>query len=285
MMERRPYGNTGEQLSIIGFGGIVVMGAEPQEAKRRVQEAFDRGVNYFDVAPSYGDAEAKLGPAIEGLRDRIFLACKTGNRTKKEAAAELRESLTRLKTDHLDLYQLHAVSSVEEAEICLGPGGALEAFVEARDAGLVRYLGFSAHSAEAAVKLMESFAFDSILFPFNYTTYYQAGFGPQVMQMAQSKGVARLALKGMARRPWGENADRSIAQNTWYEPHTDPDEAELALRWTLSLPITAAIPPGDPDLFRLALDIGERYSPVTIAEREAIETRANLEKPLFALAA
>lgn len=284
MIQRRPYGDKPEQLSIVGFGGIVVMGAEQSEANRRVRAAFDRGVNYYDVAPSYGDAEEKLGPALVGLRDDVFLACKTGKRTKDEAAAELRRSLERLKTDRFDLYQLHAVSSVPEAETCLGPGGALEAFLEARDAGLVRYLGFSAHSAEAAVLLLERFPFDSILFPFNYTTYYQGGFGPQVLDAAQKRGAARLALKAMARRPWPEGADRSIAQNTWYEPHTDPADAEKALRWTLSLPITAAIPPGDPRLFGWALDFAERFQPMGEAEFEAMSVKAQEEKPLFTAA-
>lgn len=158
-MEQRAYGETGVSLSVIGFGGIVVMGAEQEEANRRVRAAFDRGINYFDVAPSYGDAESKLGPALVGIRDDVFLACKTGKRTRNEAAAELRESLERLQTDHFDLYQLHAVSSVEEAQTCLAPGGALEAFQEAQDAGLVKYLGFSAHNADAAVLLMEQFPF------------------------------------------------------------------------------------------------------------------------------
>jgi aryl-alcohol dehydrogenase-like predicted oxidoreductase len=283
-MEQRPYGNTGIELSLIGFGGIVVTGAEQPEANRRVREAFDRGINYYDVAPSYGDAEERLGPALVGLRDQIFLACKTGKRDKEAAAAELRASLARLKTDRFDLYQLHAVSSVEEAETCLGPGGAMEAFLEARDAGLVRYLGFSAHSAEAALTLMEAFPFTSILFPFNYTTYYEGNFGPQVMAKAQEKGIARLALKGMARRPWPEGADRSIAKNAWYEPHTDPAEAELALRWTLSLPITAAIPPGDPRLFSWAMDFAERFRPVTELEQTAARERARGLQPLFAAA-
>ena len=152
-MQKRPYGATGESLSLIGFGGIVVMGAEQAEADRRVRAAFERGINYFDVAPSYGDAQDRLGPALVGLREQVFLACKTGKRDKAGAAAELRDSLKSLQTDRFDLYQLHAVSSVEEAETCLAPGGALEAFLEARDAGLVRYLGFSAHSAEAALLL------------------------------------------------------------------------------------------------------------------------------------
>ncbi len=284
-MQKRPYGDTGEQLSIIGFGGIVVMGAEQAEADKRVKEAFDRGINYYDVAPSYGDAEERLGPALVGLRDQVFLACKTGKRSKIEAAAELRSSLKNLKTDHFDLYQLHAVSSMEEARTILAPGGALEAFLEARDAGLVRYLGFSAHSAEAAVFLMEQFAFNSILFPFNYTTFYQAGFGPQVLETAKQKGVARLALKALERQPWKEGADRSIAQNTWYEPIFDPVEADLALRWTLSLPITAAVPPGDPNLFRLAVDIGERFTPLTDRERATVEQHAGQNQPIFTVAA
>ena len=284
-MQKRPYGATGEELSLLGFGGIVVMGAEQPEADRRAAEAFERGINYFDVAPTYGDAEEKLGPAIVGLRDQIFLACKTEKRGKDEAAASLRESLKRLHTDRFDLFQLHAVSSVEEAQTCLAPGGALEALIEAREAGLIRYVGFSAHSAEAALLLLEQFPFDSVLFPLNYTTYHQAGFGPQVVAAAQKRGAALLALKAMARRPWQEGADRSIAQNAWYEPQTDPTEAELALRWTLSLPITAAIPPGDPGLFRMALEFADRFTPLTEAEQKEVQAKARVHSPLFALAA
>src|SRR5438105_896335 len=170
MIQKRPYGNSGIELSIVGFGGVVLMGLEQKEANRIAREAFERGVNYFDVAPSYGDAEERMGPAIESFRDKLFLACKTGKRTREEAGAELRQSLRNLRTDHVDLYQLHALSSVEEVETCFGPGGAMEAFVEARDSGLVRHLGFSAHSAEAAVEALNRFPFDSVLFPFNYTT-------------------------------------------------------------------------------------------------------------------
>lgn len=284
MIQRRPYGNTGIDLSIVGIGGVVVMGMEQRDADRICREAFDRGVNYFDVAPSYGDAEERMGPAMRGLRDRIFLACKTARRTKAEAAAELRESLRRLETDHFDLYQLHALGSVEEVETCFGPGGAMEAFVEAREAGLTRYLGFSAHSAEAALLAMDRFDFDSILFPFNYTTYHQADFGPQVLEKAQQRGAARLALKAMARRPWIEGAERK-QKNCWYEPFTDPVEGELALRWTLSLPITAAIPPGDPEIFRMALDFAERFTPLTEEEQRAVMERVHLNKPLFPQAA
>jgi aryl-alcohol dehydrogenase-like predicted oxidoreductase len=156
-MERRALGKTGQELSIVGFGGIVVMNVEPPKASRLVSEAVDRGVNYFDVAPSYGNAEERLGPALAPYRDRAFLACKTGKRGKEEAAQELRQSLARMQTDHFDLYQLHALTSMEEMEQALGPGGALEAFLEARDAGLIRYIGFSAHSVETALAAMDRF--------------------------------------------------------------------------------------------------------------------------------
>jgi aryl-alcohol dehydrogenase-like predicted oxidoreductase len=152
-MERRPLGNTGAELSIIGFGGIVVMNVEPSEAADRVAEAVDRGVNYFDVAPSYGNAEERLGPALEPYRDRVFLACKTQKRTRDEAAQELRESLQRMRTDHFDLYQLHAMTTREDLETATGPGGALEAFVAAREQGLIRHIGFSAHNVDVALAL------------------------------------------------------------------------------------------------------------------------------------
>ena len=131
-LEKRSLGKTGEMLSMIGFGGIVVMNATPEEASAAVRHAIDNGVNYFDVAPSYGDAEVKLGPALEPYRKNVFLACKTGMRTKDEARKELEQSLKNLRTDHFDLYQHHAVTTLEEVDTILGPGGSMETFVEAR---------------------------------------------------------------------------------------------------------------------------------------------------------
>jgi aryl-alcohol dehydrogenase-like predicted oxidoreductase len=283
-MERRPYGNSGHHLSLIGFGGIVVAGMAQADANRIVHEAIDRGINYFDVAPTYGDAEERLGPALEGHRDKVFLACKTTQRQKEGAAKELRESLKKLRTDHFELYQLHGLPNVAETEACFAPGGAMEAFLEARQAGLIRYIGFSAHSVEAALLALERFPFDSVLFPFNYTAYYQAHFGPQVLEKAKQKSAARLALKAMARRPWPEGAERKF-KKCWYEPYSHPADAELALRWALSLPITAAIPPGAPDIFRMALDFAERFKPLAEEELKAVQARAKEDKPLFPLAA
>ncbi|MCC2670311.1 MAG: putative oxidoreductase [Armatimonadetes bacterium] len=280
-MDRRPLGNTGAELSLIGFGGILVMNVEPTEAANLVAEAVDRGVNYFDVAPSYGNAEERLGPALEPHRGEAFLACKTQKRTRSEAAAELRDSLRRMRTDHFDLYQLHAMTTREDLEVATGPRGALEALVEARDAGLIRHIGFSAHNVDIALELMDLFDFASVLFPLNWMEYFNAGFGPQVVEKAAQKGVGRLALKAMARQKWPEGADRGPWTKCWYEPCSEPREASLAVRFTLSQPITAAITPGHPELFRLALDTVEQFQPLTEAERDELQQRAQGLQPFF----
>jgi aryl-alcohol dehydrogenase-like predicted oxidoreductase len=282
-LPRRAYGDTGERLSIIGFGGIVVSGVEQEHANRVVAEAVEKGLNYFDVAPSYGDAEIKLGPALEPYRKDVFLACKTTQRTKEGAAAELQESLKRLRTDHLDLYQLHALTDVQnDVDTAFGPGGAMEVFLEAKKQGQVRHLGFSAHSEEAALAAMERYDFDSILFPINFATFYEGDFGPRVIEAAKSKGVARLALKAMARQKWPpDDPLRPQYAKCWYQPLTDRTEAKLALYFTLSQSVTAAIPPGDESLFRLALDLAMGFRPISQREKETLQKLAASLNPVF----
>ncbi len=279
-LEKRALGQTGEKLSIIGFGGIVVMDATPQQSVQRVKEAIDYGVNYFDVAPSYGDAEVKLGPALEPYRKDVFLACKTTERSKEGARRELEQSLKNLHTDHFDLYQLHAVTTPEDVEQIFAPDGAMETFLEARDEGKVRFLGFSAHSVEAAMSLMDQFEFDTILFPVSYNTWYAGNFGAQVLQRAQDKGMGILALKAMAKGPWPPNATNKISK-CWYEPLSEPDEALTGLRFTLSHPVTAAIPPGNEDLFHMSLGLGLKFSPLTNDEVLKIKKEGLGAKPLF----
>lgn len=284
MLPQRSLGKTGVELSIIGMGGIVVMNVPQEEANRIVAEAVDRGVNYFDVAPSYGNAEERLGPALAPYRDKVFLACKTAQRRAAEARHELEESLRRLHTDHFDLYQLHAMTTEEDFEVATGPGGALEALVKARDEGLVRFLGFSAHSVQTALRLMETFDFDTILFPINWVLFINENFGPQVLDRAVELGLGRLALKAMAHTLWPEHGERRYAK-PWYEPVDDPQLASLALRFTLSQPITAAVPPGEPSLFRLALDIAENFTPITPEEQAVLRERARGVAPIFRLSA
>ncbi|MHC4798102.1 MAG: aldo/keto reductase, partial [Planctomycetota bacterium] len=256
-LPRREYGRTGIRLSVIGLGGIVVTNTEQKRANRIVAEAVERGVNYFDVAPAYGNAEQILGPALKPFRKNVFLACKTGQRNKEGAQRELKRSLKRLHTDYFDLYQLHAVIDVQkDIDAAFAKGGAMEVFMEAKKSRQIRHLGFSAHTAAAAFAAMDLYDFDSVLFPVNFACFYKGGFGPRIINQAQSKGVARLALKAMARQEWPKNdPQRKKYKKCWYQPITDPHEAELALRFTLSQPVTAAIPPGDKSLFRLAMNL------------------------------
>ena len=283
-LPKREFGKTGIQLSIIGMGGIVVKGAEQEHASRIVAEFVERGVTYFDVAPSYGDAELKLGPALEPYRKDVFLACKTGQRTRGGAQAELKSSLAHLRTDYFDLYQLHAVSDVaKDIDVVFAKGGAMETFIEAKKAGQVRHLGFSAHSVEAALAAMDRFDFDSILFPVNFATYEKGRFGPQIMEKAELKGLARLALKALALQKWPDahSPDRQHYPNCWYQPITDPHQAELALRFTLSQSVTAALPPGDETLFRLALDLAPKFRPITGADMTELKALATDLNPVF----
>ena len=278
---RRAY-RDGIELSIIGFGGIVVNGQDQPAANDEVARAFDRGINYFDVAPSYnaGEAEIKLGIALQPFRDRSFLACKTGRRDAEGARSELEQSLKRLKTDHFDLYQFHAVTTPEDVEAIFAPGGAMETFLEARKAGQVRYLGFSAHSETAALAMLERFPFDSILFPINYVCYAQGDFGPAVVARAIESGAARLALKGLAYTPWGKDEER-VYPKTWYRPIEDLDLVAKALRFTLSEPVTAAVPPGEERFFRLAMDLAAAFEPLSPEERSELLESARELDPIF----
>ena len=282
-MKTRPLGKTGESLSVIGFGAIVFVEEGPEFAHDAVARAIDAGVNYFDMGPAYGrgEAEERGGPAIEPYRDRVFLAEKTGKRTKDEAAAELRESLERMRTDYFDLYQLHAVTTMEQVETIVGPGGALEAFVEARDQGLVRFLGFSAHSEEAALALMDHYEFDTILFPLNYVIWYQGHFGPAVSDKAQEKGMGILALKTLAKKPWPDGKKEKWTK-AWYSPVDTYEEARTALRWTLSRPVTACVSPSHAEFLWWMIDAEKEVTPLTPEDEEAIALSTESVAPIFA---
>jgi aryl-alcohol dehydrogenase-like predicted oxidoreductase len=278
---RREY-KDGIELSIIGFGGIVVCGMEQQAANAAVGRAIERGVNYFDVAPSYfeGEAEIKLGDALRGRRDGIFYACKTGMRDGAGSRVELERSLQRAHTDHFDLYQFHAVTSKKDVEAILAPGGAGETFRKAREEGKVRYLGASCHTVEAALALIAAFPLDSILFPTNYACFANGNFGPQVIEAAKKKGIARLALKALAHTPWAAGEDKAYPK-CWYKPVSDRELARSSLYFTLSQPITAAIPPGDERLFEMALDLAETFSPMAASAQKALLSAAEGIAPIF----
>jgi len=284
-LPRRPYKN-GIDLSIIAFGGIVVCGLPQEEASRRVAQAHDRGVNYFDCAPSYfdGEAELKLGEALRPYRRNVFLAEKTTRRDAKGAREELERTLERFHTDHLDLYQFHAVSSMEDVDKILAPAGAAETFFAARKDGKIRHVGFSAHHVPAALRLMDAIDLDSVLFPVNVNAWENGGFGPQILAKAKSKGMARMALKALAFGQWPADMKQSDRKypKCWYQPIDDREMARLALRFTLNQEITAAVPPGDERIFDLALELASGPLPeLNAAELTALKTRISSLEPVF----
>jgi aryl-alcohol dehydrogenase-like predicted oxidoreductase len=281
---KRTLGKTGERLSMIGFGGIVVMDEEPGAAASIVAEAVDCGINYFDVAPSYGNAQERLGPALAPYRKNCFLACKTEGRMKDDSRAQLEESLKLLQTDHVDLYQFHGLTKMSELDQVLGPGGAMETMEAAKKEGKIRYIGFSVHSVETALAAMDRYNFDTVLFPLNWLLVSQANFGMQILKKAQEKQMGILCLKSMAKTVWPADHQKDHPEpKCWYQPAGFPGEASLGLRWTLGHPITAAIPPGDEKYFRLAMDVAQNYKPLEPHEEQALLSGGAGVEPIFRL--
>jgi aryl-alcohol dehydrogenase-like predicted oxidoreductase len=251
------------------------------EANAIVAEAMEAGVNYIDVAPAYGDPEVLLGPALDPFpREEYFLACKTARRDAAGAREELERSLERLHTDYLDLYQLHNCSSDEDIATTLGPGGALEVFVEAKQQGIVRHIGFSTHREEAGLRLLDAYDFESALFPVNWVCMLKGSFGQDLLDRCKREGVSALALKALARTAW-EKDEHPEFPHSWYRPETRPEIAALALRFTLGLGVTAAVPPGDPGLWRRAVEVAQDYHPLEPAELARLKEAAEPVEPLF----
>ena len=282
---KRKYGRADDMMSMIGFGGIVVKDVTPEAAANYVSEAVDCGINYFDVAPTYGNAQERLGPALKPYRDKCFLACKTTQRDAKGAAEELQESFRLLQTDHFDLYQLHAITTLEDVEKAFAKGGAMETFLKAKEQGKVRYVGFSAHSEEAAHAAMNRYDFDSILFPLSFPIWIKEDFGASVHKRAAEAKRGILALKAMAHQKWPDSIGRSERpwNKTWYEPFDDIDKVSLGLRFTCHLPAHAMIPPGHWELFKMAIELAQSgaLTPLNDNEREMARAIAMDSEPIF----
>ena len=279
-LPRRVLGKTGEKLSVIGFGGIMLNDNPQDFANEIVSKAYDLGVNYFDVAPNYGNAQEKLGPALKTYRKNCFLACKTHERTAEGAQKNLNDSLKKLRTDHFDLYQLHALSSVDDVNKVFAAGGAMETVVKAKKEGKIKHVGFSAHSVNAALLAMKNYDFDSILFPINFACWNAGNFGPQVFAEAEKRGMGILALKAMALTTL-EKDEPKFDKNVWYRPIQDEEIMKLALKFTLSKNITAAVPPGKSTLFLKALEFMNEYKSITEEESNQLISLAKNTKPIF----
>ena len=277
---KRVLGKTGEKLSVIGFGGIMLNDNPQDFANEIVAKSYELGVNYYDVAPGYGNAQEKLGPALKPYRKNCFLACKTHERSAEGAQKNLEDSLTKLETDYFDLYQLHALSSVEDVEKVFAKGGAMETVVKAKKEGKIKHVGFSAHSVDAALLAMNSYDFDSILFPINFVCWNAGNFGPQVFAEAEKRGMGILALKAMALTPLEED-EQKFDKNVWYRPIQDEQVMKMALKYTLSKNITAAVPPGKNTLFLKALEFMNDYQPINERETTELLALSKATKPIF----
>lgn len=283
-MQARRFGRTGHMSTIVIFGAFAVGPLSQKEADVVMDLLLAHGVNHIDVAPSYSDAELRLGPWLEKQRERFFLGCKTQLRDKEEARGELHRSLERLRVDRFDLFQLHAVATMDELEECFAPGGSLEAIAEARDEGLTQYLGITSHGLQAPAVLIEAlnrFDFDSLLFTLNFQMWADEDYRRDVLgllQIAAERDVGTMVIKTWARGPWGEKEQR---YHTWYEPFDDVEMIEQALRFNLSHPVTGAISAGDARLLPMILDAAERFQPMDDAEQAALLATAGEYEPLF----
>ena len=276
-LPRRMLGRTGERISIVGFPGLALRHYEQDRCNTGISEAFERGVNYYDVAPAYGrngECEIKMGIGLQGLdRSKIFLACKTKKRDKEGCRNELERSLKRLKTDHFDLYQLHHIRRPEEVEQALGPNGAMETILKAKDEGKIRFIGFSAHTTKGALAAMNGFRFDTVMFPINFVEYFKMGFGQPVLELAEEQGAAVLAIKPMSKGPWPEGMEQT--RQWWYRATETQDETNAAMRFTLSKkPVVAGIPPSFLDLLDKAIEAGRSYRPIKDDETEELKKTA-----------
>lgn len=284
MIAQRPFGRTGHPSSATIFGGAAFWQATQDEANRALDLLLQYGVNHIDTANSYGTSETVIGPWLAHHRDEFFLATKTGERTAPAAREHLHRSLDLLHTDHIDLWQMHYLVGPDEWEVAMGPGGALEAFIEAREQGLVRFLGVTGHDVAIAGmhrRSLERFDFDSVLLPYNYAMMqnptYAANF-EALLALCQERNVAVQTIKGLAKGPWHSENHHS---QTWYEPFTEQADVDRAVHWVLSRPGIFLNTPGDLTLLPKVLDAARRFQPEATPAPSAAAMAELEATPLF----
>jgi aryl-alcohol dehydrogenase-like predicted oxidoreductase len=282
-MITRPLGRTGHRSSVLAFGGAAFWSdTDDARAAAALEDALARGVNHVDVAPSYGEAERLLGPSIARHRDRMFLACKTRERRAPKAREELHRSLERLRTDHVDLYQCHAVSDAFDLDRLLGPGGAMEAIVEARDAGLVRFVGITGHHCAVLKDALDRFPFDTVMFPVNPIQAADprpaTDYRP-LLAATIARGIGAIGIKAIALGPWATRAEQT--HTTWYRPADDPVDMARRLRFTLGHLVATTVLPSDTRLWPPLFDTVTAYEPLADDEFETMIRDARGARPLY----
>ncbi len=262
MIQKEAFGRTKHISSRTLFGAAALWQLNQDKADRTLDLLLEYGINHIDTAASYGDAELNLGPWMAQHRQDFFLATKTEKRTYQEAKEELHRSLERLRVDAVDLWQMHILVDPQEWEVAMGPGGALEAFTEAREQGLVRFLGVTGHGTSVAAmhkRSLERFNFDSVLLPYNYAMMANSQYAADVetlLTLCKERNVAVQTIKAIARGPWG---DKPKTHTTWYEPLTDQTSIDQAVHWVLSRPDLFLNTVGDLELLPKIFDAASRF--------------------------
>ncbi|RIK94720.1 MAG: aldo/keto reductase [Proteobacteria bacterium] len=286
MIPSLPFGRTGHTSARLVFGAAALSRATQEAADAALAQLLVAGVNHVDVAASYGDAELRVAPWMRHHRDRFFLATKTGERSYAGARAEIRRSLERMGVERIDLLQLHNLVKEDEWEQAMGPDGALRAAIEARDAGLVRFLGVTGHGTRVAamhLRSLERFDFDSVLLPMNPAMLRDARYAEEferLLAVCRDRNVAVQTIKSVARRRWPDGS--APTHDTWYEPLTDEADIERAVHWALAHPGVFVNSAGDLRLLAPMLRAAASFERARRdAEIAAVESRTPLE-PLFA---
>ncbi|MDY6867203.1 MAG: aldo/keto reductase [Chloroflexota bacterium] len=280
-MEKRRYGRTGHMSTVAVFGAACLGQLDQPQADKAIQKMIDAGVNHIDIAPSYGQAEARMGPWMPDIREDFFLGCKTTERSKTGAMKEFQESLERLQTDHFDLYQLHAVTTMDELDQCTAPGGALEGVIGMRDQGLTDYIGITGHGMDTPkifIEALSRFDFDSVLFPLYPTLLADDAYRQdalKLLDLCEEKDVGVMTIKSVAKEPWDE---REHSYHTWYVPFDDQDEIQDSINFVLSHKLTHICTPGDYRLLDKVFKACENFEAMRAEQQEAlIKERAHFD--------
>ena len=275
-METRRLGRLGHASSVLIYGAAALGDVDQDTADASVAEALEAGINHFDVAADYGHAEERLGPSMAGMRDRIFLATKTGRRTREEAWAEINRSLERLRTDHVDLIQMHAVCDLENLDLVTGQGGSLEAAVQAKDEGLVGAIGITGHGHDAPAvhtEALRRFDFDSVLTPLNYRLSTDPAYAESyagLVAAVQASDAALMTIKMIARRNWDDGEDKSYT--TWYRPFDEQRYVTAAITWLLDghPEITGLATAGETRLLRAMIAAEQERATMNVEDAASI---------------
>lgn len=283
-METRRFGRTGHMSTVAIFGAAAFWEISQADADKVMEQVIEAGVNHIDIAPSYGQAEERVGPWMPRERSRFFLGCKTMERTKQGAWDEMQRSLQRLQTESFDLYQCHAVTSMEELDAVTMKGGALEAFVEARQRGLIRFIGITGHGVDAPriyLEALRRFDFDSVLFPLNFVQFVNPEYRKyteELISVCKARDVGTMVIKSITKGPWGE---KQHTATTWYEPFEQMEEIQHAVDFALSFEVTGLCTAGDTRILPLVLRACENFRQLSPAELDAMIENGRQFEPLF----